>query len=168
MKYTDNHKKFVCVLNRNADRGVLQNSSLHAMIGLVAKMERMGALAQTEMLDYDQCAGLPAVLLSRFPVIALRAKNSSQLNALRDKAEAVPNVVVNYFTDAMNADSAEAQMERTRTTPIEQQEFFAVVLFGDAEVLAQLTRKFSIYTDPPAPALAGASTDISLQPCVQQ
>jgi hypothetical protein len=154
MQYIDNYRKFICVLNRNADRGALQNASLHAMIGLVAKIERSGRLHETEMLEYQQHGDLPSVLLSTFPVIVLRSKNSSQLNTLRDRAEATPGVDCNYFTTSMNSGSADEQRERTRATPIEQQEFLAVVLFGDTENLVPLTKKFSIYCDE-TPLAAG-------------
>jgi hypothetical protein len=157
MQYIDNHRKFICVLNRNADRGALQNASLHAMIGLITKLHNVDRAADTEMLEYD-VPGLPSVMLSTFPVIVLRSKNSSQMNTLRERAEATPGIASNYFTTSMNCGSAEEQRHRTRTTPIDQQEFLAVVLFGDSESLGPLTKKFSIYADEklemPASALA--------------
>ena len=146
MKYKDNDRKFVSVINRNADVGDQQNASQHAMVGLMAKLVQAGRLEDAAILEYHQHGGLPSVLLSTYPVIVLRSKNSSQLNTLRAKAEATDGVFYNYFSTSMNAGSADEQRERTRSTPIDQQEFLAVMLFGDAEKLAPLTKKVSIYT----------------------
>lgn len=159
MKYTDNTRKFIAVVNRNADRGALQNATLHAMIGLMTKLQQLSRTDDTDMLEYDMPGGLPSVWLSTYPVIVLRSKNSSQLNTLRSKAESVPGVVCNYFTNAMNCGSAEEQRQKARTTPIEQQEFLAVVLFGEAETLAEMTKKFSIYADE-RPATVEGNLDL--------
>lgn len=145
MKYTDNYRKFVCVLNRNADRGVLQNASLHAMAGLIAKLDRADKMNETEMLEYLPQGDLPCVLLSTFPVIVLSSKSSHHLNTLRARAETTQGIYCNYFTSSMNCSSAEEQLICTRSTPIEHQEFLAIVLFGNAESIDPLTKKFSIY-----------------------
>lgn len=51
----------------------------------------------------------------------------------------------NVFTDSMLADSAMTQMEQTKTTNPEKLTYFGVVLFGNSEQLATLTRKFSLF-----------------------
>lgn len=142
--YADNQKKFVFVVNEKLDPGAMFNAYGHVALGLVGMLDRDGKLGEVEFLDYRQGDAPGPALLSTFPVIVLRAKNGSQLRRLRDGALKA-GLPVNYFTHTMNGDSAEGQLEATRTVPVEQQEFAAVGVFGRHDVLAPLTKRFSLF-----------------------
>lgn len=73
-----------------------------------------------------------------------RTKNSSQLSNLILKCKE-EGVLSNFFTTTMLSHSAEQQIADTANTPYEQLDFVAVALYGDAEQLKPLTKKFSVY-----------------------
>lgn len=162
--YAENDKKFVFVINEKAGIGRSLNAYGHTAIGLVGLIEKCHAIGDIALLEYRQAGGAPPALLSTYPVIVLRARNGSQLRRLRDEA-AEAGLPVNYFTDVMNGDSAASQLEATRTTPIEQQEFILVGLFGPSDVLAPLTKRFSLMNGfnevPAAPSQPPAQETIA-------
>jgi hypothetical protein len=141
--YAENNKKFVLVINEKADAGRSLNAYGHAAVGLVGIIERCFAIGDIDFLEYRRSGGATPALLSTYPVIVLRARNGSQLRRLRDEAREA-GLPVNYFTDVMNGDSAAAQLDATRTTPVDQQEFIVVGVFGPSHVLAPLTKRFSL------------------------
>ena len=141
--YAENNKKFVFVVNEKIGVGSILNAYGHTAIGLVGMLEQRRAIKEVEFLEYRQGGNVGAALLSTYPVIVLKAKNSSQLRRLRDEAQEA-GLPVNYFTHVMNGDSALNQLEATRSTPIEQQEFVVVGLFGPSNTLAPLTKRFSL------------------------
>src|SRR5215207_3093188 len=133
--YAENNKKFVFVINERIDAGRSLNAYGHTAVGLVGMIEKQCSIGDIEFLEYRQSGGAAAGLLSTYPVIVLRARNGSQLRRLRDEAQEA-GLSVNYFTDVMNGDSAAAQVEATRATPVDQQEFVVVGVFGPSHVLA--------------------------------
>jgi hypothetical protein len=149
MSYTENFKKFVVVLNRRHPGPRLMNAACHAMAGLAATV---GA-DEAEMLPYPSEAAGFCAQISRFPVIVLEARNSSQLASLSAAAsQAGPAVIHNVFVASMIGASAAAQQEATRTARAEELDYMAVVLFGAAVDLDPMTKKFSLMRDATAPS----------------
>lgn len=141
--YAENSKKFVFVINEKVGMGSTLNAYGHTAIGLVGMLEKRKAMNEIEFLEYRQNGNVNSALLSTYPVIVLKARNSSQLRRLKDEAQEA-GLPVNYFTHVMNGDSALGQLEATYSTPIEEQEFIVVGLFGPSHILAPLTKKFSL------------------------
>lgn len=158
--YAENQKKFVFIVNEKFNPGVMFNAYGHVALGLAGMLDRSNSLSEVEFLEYHQDGDPLPALLSTYPVIVLKAKNSSQLRRLRDDAQRA-NLPVNYFTHTMNGDSARGQLEATRSTPLEQQEFAVVALFGSQDVLTPLTKRFSLlggFSAAPADRQAAAKS----------
>ncbi|UOY03721.1 DUF2000 domain-containing protein [Blastococcus sp. PRF04-17] len=137
--YTDNEKKFTAVLNRRHPLPLLMNALGHLASGLTATLNGEG-----EFLDYPCPAGGFTAKVSRFPFIVLSADNGNQLRRLRDGA-AEASLPHNVFVTSMLGPSAVAQVEATRTATTDDLDYVAVAVFGSAELLTPLTRKFSLF-----------------------
>ena len=140
MAYLENTKKFTAVLNRKHPIGQLLNGVCHATAGLVGKLPK----ETPEFLDYPNDADGFVAAISRYPFIALEAKNSNQLSTLR-KAAAEGGVAHNVFVAAMIGHSAQDQIEKTKSAVAEGLDYMVVVLFGEAATLDPLTKKFSLF-----------------------
>lgn len=140
--YVDNHHKLIAITHRGYTVAQRQNAVLHAAVGLV---ELVGVEA-LQLLSYEnEALGIHAQI-SLFPNIGLAAKNGNQLlNTYRQAMEA--NVACNIFCESMLGASAEDQMRQTREATPETLKPMALALFGDAETLQPLTKKFSVLKD---------------------
>jgi hypothetical protein len=140
--YANNESKFIAVLNGKIAVPQLMNALGHITAGLVGRGDN---LSEMKFLQYQfQADWSTPASPSFFPFIILKAKNSNQLKTLHRTAES-KEILCNVFTDTMLAESAGAQMERTKTTKLEDLNYFGIVLFGSSERLATLTRKFSLF-----------------------
>ena len=135
MAYQDNSRKAAVVLNRAVPFSRLANALAHCCAGMADI-----AGTEAEFLDYPCPAGDWRARISRWPMVILEAKNSGQLARLVREAreEELP---LNCFTAAMIGASAEEQIRQTRED--REPEYWAVAVFGDAEELRPLTKRFS-------------------------
>lgn len=53
--------------------------------------------------------------------------------------------MLNFFTTTMLGKSSEAQIQATKAASLEELEFVAIALYGDAETIAPVTKKFSVF-----------------------
>ncbi|WOF75193.1 DUF2000 family protein [Parvibaculaceae bacterium PLY_AMNH_Bact1] len=141
MSYQNNTRKYVAVLNgKYSDQiGLLLNALGHATAGLVFE----GAAGQ----NFQQYENEPAHLsasISEFPFNVLKSKNGNQLRTLHE-ALLEAEIPYNVFVKQMIGASAEEQIINTRSAPVDQLEYLALVTYGDAELLAPMTKKFSLY-----------------------
>lgn len=139
--YVDNQTKFTAVLNRAGEIGQLLNALGHITAGLAADLGPV----ETDILSYENPASGITARLSRWPFIVLEARNSAQLAKLALAAREA-GLAHNVFVTAMLGSDAESQIRQTRQASAEELEYLAVVLFGEAEVLRALTKKFSIFS----------------------
>lgn len=140
MSYCDNTKKWKCVLNMQRPIPQLMNALAHVTAGLAAGLPA----AAGEYLAYPNDADGFVASISRFPFIVLKSRNSAQLATLR-KLAAAQRVPCNVFVSAMLGGSAKEQLANTLGASGEALEYVAVALFGEAEVVDPLTRKFSLF-----------------------
>ncbi len=141
MQYQDNGHKWVVVLNRKVPTPQLINAVGHLALSMVRHS------CQEEANYFHRYEGMDGTLraeLSHWPFVVLQAKNGNQLRTLREAALAA-GLPCQDFTSAMLGNSASDQLARTNTTHEEDLEYFAVLLFGSAERLDPLTRKFSLF-----------------------
>ncbi|MBP2705868.1 DUF2000 domain-containing protein [Microbispora sp. RL4-1S] len=138
--YADNSKKFVAVLNKRFPVPVLMNALGHLASGLGGIVPS----SETEFLEYPCPAGDFVSSISRYPFIVLRSDNGNQLRTLAAAAgeQGLPR---NVFTETMLGSSAEDQINATKNASAEELEYIGVLVFGDAEVLQPLTKKFSVF-----------------------
>ena len=140
--YADNQYKFVAVVNSKVEIPRLMNGLGHTTAGLMAKANNLNEM---EFLKYEfQVDWTTPSLISLYPYIILKAKNSNQLRTLH-KAANEAGILHNVFTDSMLAASASEQIENTQNTNAEDLNYFCVALFGASERLTTLTRKFSLF-----------------------
>lgn len=144
MLYEDNHLKFAAILNPKIEMAKLMNATGHATAGLI---DKASSIESFQFLKYNFCSDAewasPASI-SRYPYIALEAKNNNQLKTLH-RAAAEANILHNVFTESMLGASATEQMQQTLTANPDDLIYFCIVLFGSSEELAPLTRKFSLF-----------------------
>lgn len=148
MAYQDNHKKFVAILNRKHPMPRLLNAVTHATIGLAPRIDHQEA----EFMSYPNDQDGWDATLTRFPFIILESKNSTQLASLIKTARE-QGVIHNVFTSSMiEGGTAAEQVINTKAATGEALDYMVVTLFGDAEVINPLTKKFSLFKGP---SLAG-------------
>ncbi|HQS96714.1 MAG: hypothetical protein B7X90_11465 [Novosphingobium sp. 17-62-19] len=138
MTYMDNEVKFTCILNRKVAPPQAFNAMAHALIGLAGSQ-----VASLDLLDYRFAQDSFHSLISRCPVIILRADNASQLRTTA-RAAREAGLAANLFAGSMVGPSADAQVSATLATDLGEADAVALCLFGQAERLDPLTRKYSL------------------------
>ncbi|MDW9178597.1 DUF2000 domain-containing protein [Legionella pneumophila] len=131
--------KLVAVLNRRIEPSKVMNALAHMCIGL-------GSVIGTEALrltDYRDANGGSHPYISEIPFIIL-CENSNKIRKLRQDALA-KNILFNDFTDTMTVGTYQEQIERTAQVKDNELDYYGIVLFGDWEVVTELTRKCSLW-----------------------
>lgn len=136
--YTDNTMKFTVVLNKKHPVGMRMNALGHLSAGLSRRVAD-----SIDLLEYHSPELGFTSLISRYPVIALSADNNNQLRRLWS-AVLESSVAYNVFTTSMIGTSATEQLVATAASTTDDVDFVGVMLFGPADVLDPLTRKFSL------------------------
>jgi hypothetical protein len=139
--YADNDYKFVAVLNEKIDLSKLLNALGHMTAGLITQCEDTRVM---RFLCYEDADGGKHPAISHYPFIVLAARNGNQIRTLRQAAIAA-DIIYNDFVDTMLGTSAEDQLQKTKATREKDMEYFGICLFGSAEVLNGLTKKFSLF-----------------------
>ncbi|MGF7229663.1 MAG: DUF2000 domain-containing protein [Candidatus Saccharibacteria bacterium] len=139
--YVQPTHKFVAVLNKKIPEGRLMNALAHATAGLSATYPEVAAM---RFDNYEDKSGNIHQSISDNPFIILRADNSNKLRALRQQL-VEQDICFTDFVDTMTEGTYTEQQERTKNTNEEDLEYFAVVMFGENEVLNVLNKKFSLW-----------------------
>ncbi len=135
--------KFVAILNKKIKSGKLMNALAHMSLGLLSKAsdeikEEMGF---TEYLDADNNIHGD---ISKLSYIILKADNSNKIRKIRNQA-VENNILFTDFTESMTGETYKEQLERTIKIREEDLEYYGICLFGEKEILNQLTKRFSLY-----------------------
>ncbi len=132
-------KKFVAVLNKKVDTGKVMNALAHMTVGLARSYPEhdMG------VINYEDKDG-GAHRASKFPYIILRADNSNKIRTLRT-ACIEKGIPFASFTSAMTVGTWEEQVEKSKTTPEAELDYYGICLLGEKEELDELTKKFSLW-----------------------
>lgn len=118
------------------------NALGHMTAGLIAKANDADEM---QFLKYEfQANWTTSSLISLYPFIILTAKNNSQLKSLHQAASAEA-ILHNAFTETMLGVSAVEQINSTKNTNSDELTYFGILLFGSADQLTTLTRKFSLF-----------------------
>ncbi|MBV6509622.1 MAG: hypothetical protein JJLCMIEE_02717 [Acidimicrobiales bacterium] len=140
--YEDNSRKFAVILNRKHPTGLLLNALGHLSVGIAADL----GSEEADLLDYENGAAELTARISRWPVIVLSAKNGNQVRTAYEAALAA-DLAANVFVTAMLGDSAEAQQRQTAEASPDHLDFVGAALFGSADELAPITKRFSLATN---------------------
>lgn len=127
-------------MNGKVETGRVMNALGHISIGLGSKVGKEGLL----LSDYVDADGIVHPDISDMPFIVLKAKNSNKIEALKKEAE-LRGVVCVDFIDTMTGGTYQEQLENTKQTKGEELTYFGIVLFGDVDIVSELTRKFSLW-----------------------
>ncbi len=139
--YVPTTHKFVAVLNKKVAVGNLMNALGHITAGLAASYPDAADMRFGNYVDKD--GGVHATI-SDNPFIILQADNSNKLRTLR-VALAEAGIHFTDFTSTMTVGTYAEQQERTAQTPEAELEYWGVAMFGEAEKLQALTKKFSLW-----------------------
>ena len=137
----ENSKRFIAVLNKKIEIGKLMNALGHMSAGLVGGFENTDELCFLQYEDKDQ--GLHPNI-SHFPFIVLQADNSNKIRAVRNEA-IKRSIPYTDFTSTMTVGSSKAQVDSTKATSELDLEYFGICLFGETEILKEITGKFSLF-----------------------
>ncbi|MEZ9629252.1 DUF2000 domain-containing protein [Vibrio breoganii] len=136
----ENQKRYVAILSRKMDLGRSLNVLGHLSVGLSNLLED----SEGQYVDYQDMDGNVHPNLSHYPFIVLKADNSNKLRKVRDEAIS-RNIKFTDFTSSMIEGGSVEQQQRTRETKEADLEYLGVCLFGDTDVLREITKKFSLY-----------------------
>ncbi|WP_058533761.1 DUF2000 domain-containing protein [Legionella saoudiensis] len=131
--------KLVVVLNKRIEPGKVMNALAHMCIGLGAVIGEK----ELRLTDYRDADGGSHPYISEIPFIIL-CENSNKIRTLRQNALA-KNVLFNDFTDTMTVGTYQEQIARTAQVKENDLIYYGIVLFGDWEVVTELTRKCSLW-----------------------
>ncbi|MCW8408553.1 DUF2000 domain-containing protein [Legionella sp. PATHC035] len=131
--------KLVAVLNKRIEPGKVMNALAHMCIGLGAVIGEK----ELRLTDYRDADGGSHPYISEIPFIIL-SENSNKIRTLRQNALA-KNVLFNDFTDTMTVGTYQEQIERTAQVKENDLIYYGIVLFGDWDVVTELTRKCSLW-----------------------
>lgn len=132
-------KKLVAVLNEKVEIGKAMNTLGHMTLGLGANIEK----EELRFTDYKDKDGNSHDKISEMPFMVLKA-NSNKIRMLR-KAAIANNIHFVDFTDTMTIGTYEEQIKRTAETKEEELEYYGIILFGEWNLVTELTRKFSLW-----------------------
>jgi hypothetical protein len=132
-------KKLVAVLNKRIEPGKVMNALAHLCIGLGAVIGK----EELRLTDYRDADDGLHPFISEMPFIIL-SENSNKIRALRKNALS-HNILFNDFTDTMTVGTYQEQIERTEQVKDEELIYYGIVLFGDWDVVSELTRKCSLW-----------------------
>lgn len=130
--------KLVAVLNKKIETGKLMNALAHMCIGLGSAINK----SELRLTEYKDANDGIHPLISEIPFIIL-AENSNKIRKLRSEA-IEKNIIFNDFTDTMTVGTYVEQIEKTKTVKEEELIYYGIVLFGDWNIVTDLTKKFSL------------------------
>ncbi|MBN9230377.1 MAG: hypothetical protein BGO90_08385 [Legionella sp. 40-6] len=131
--------KLVAVLNKRIEPGKVMNALAHMCIGLGAVIGEK----ELRLTNYRDADGGSHPYISEIPFIIL-CENSNKIRTLRQNALA-KNVLFNDFTDTITVGTYQEQIERTAQVNDSDLIYYGIVLFGDWDVVTELTRKCSLW-----------------------
>lgn len=137
-----NEYKFVALVNKNLEPGVALNAIAHASIGLGSMVTGKNR-DEMKLLNFIDNDGNTHPNISALSLIVLRG-TSGNIRRLRREAIAEGIQIVD-FTNTMTGGIYTEQLERTSKISEEELEYSVAIMFGKSEVLAPLTKKYSLY-----------------------
>mgnify|MGYP000882049416 CR=1 FL=1 len=134
--------KFVVILNKKIDAGVILNAAAHMAASITARANDEQRL-QMKFSDYiDADGGIHPV--SALSLVVLKADNSNQIGKARQAAVEKKLLFVD-FTESMTKNTYVEQMAATQKLKESELEYWGLCLFGKKEDIDGITGKFSLW-----------------------
>lgn len=137
----ENNYRFVAVLNKKIETGMLMNALGHMTAGLAGNVGDPKSMYFIEYIDKD---GIVHRGQSHFPFIILAADNSNKIRTCINEAK-TRNIPFVDFTSTMRIGKTKEQLEATAETKESDLEYFGIVMFGETKIIKEFTSKFSLY-----------------------
>lgn len=131
--------KLVAFLNKSIEAGKVMNALAHMSIGLGAAIGK----EPLRLTDYQDADGGSHPFISEYPFIILSA-NSNKIRKCRFEA-IEKGLLFNDFTDSMTIGTYQEQIEKTSKIKESELIYYGIVLFGEWEVVTELTKKYSLW-----------------------
>jgi hypothetical protein len=132
-------KKFTVIVNEKSSVPTQINAVGHLCLGVGSLFGNNAAQMRT-FTDKD---GAFVATLTDYPLIILSARNAEHLRNAHQLA-VVANVHCSVFVECMRTADPDEQERNIGDTSIGSHEYIAVLLFGSADELKPLTKKFSL------------------------
>lgn len=132
------NKKLVIIVNKKLDVGVAMNAATHASLAFGAKLGKDECFLQEYKDSSDNSWSI-----SGRPYIVLKAKSSEIKKALKLSKEVDLECLA--FVDSMTGGTYLEQLLKIAEKNEDEHEYYAAVLFGDVEIVSNLTKRFSLY-----------------------
>ncbi|MDD9953570.1 MAG: DUF2000 domain-containing protein [Candidatus Woesearchaeota archaeon] len=131
--------KLVVVLNEKVEKGKAMMALSHAMLGFGASSDA----AEVKLNKYIDADNGVHENISEMPIVVLKA-NSNKIRTLRKLAQE-HNVKFVDFTESMSIGTYQEEYDLTKTLKDEELNYWAIVLYGPWDTVAEWTKKFSLY-----------------------
>jgi len=126
-------------MNEKIEPGVIMNALGHMCIGFGAHIGK----DLLRLTDYADADGGSHSNISEIPFIILKT-NSNKIRSLR-LAAVQEGIQFVDFIHTMTAGTYQEQIERSKLTKESDLIYYGIVLFGDRDKVAELTKKFSLW-----------------------
>lgn len=136
----ETEKRFVAILNKKMDVGRAANVLGHISVGLSNLLTSDDAV----YVDYMDLDNNLHSSVSHYPFIVLKADNSNKIRKVREGAIA-RGIKFTVFTHTMIEGGSTVQQSKTKETPELEMNYLGICLFGETEVIREVTKKFSLY-----------------------
>jgi len=137
----ENKFRFVAILNKKIEPGKLMNALGHMTAGLAGGYGKGQEMCFLEYKDKNN--GIHPYI-SHFPFIVLSADNSNQIRTVRSEAIS-RNIIFTDFTSTMTIGTSLEQVNNTAAIEEVNLEYYGICMFGQTDILREITKKFSLF-----------------------
>lgn len=135
-------KKFVAVLNPAFSTPTLLNAVGHSLLGISEQVKKEALGLRT----FEDAAGIALGSLTDHSLIILRASRQSHLMRLVKEAKECSDIALTAFLDEHRSPDPEAQQARIASRETSAADIACVAVFGNADVINPLTKRFSLFS----------------------
>ena len=143
MNYDYNSKKAVVVLSSTIEPSIALNVTGHLSISLGANIDNNELMGQKEIYDKS---GDKHIGISKYPVITTKLKPSKLKAFIQNVKVNYQNIfIADYPLEMLETGHDEELVEALKNINNEDIVYYGAIIYGDTEIINQLTGKFSLW-----------------------